>query len=251
MTAQIPKTINAGIIEKINKLLLTSSYLDEASLPFKSMLVDIGKLMQVDAYEANIAKAAAYQLCGNLAKMNDHFRIASNLGDKRVVAMQKSIGLSNLGYYSESQKLYEETSDPIYGEFAINLDLGYFTFSFETLTKWFEKAKKMDIDISNLDSVTCERANAILVAANVPQSKIAELADTAGEILRENHLFTSGTTGIEVEDDGSTDPCIYITFNIKATHEKAAELYDELVSRLLSRFDVIPDIVHFSIRTAA
>lgn len=251
MTAQLPKTINAGIIERINKQLADSRYLDEASILFKSMLVDIGKLMQVDPFEANIAKAAVYQLCGNLTKMNYHFSLASKLGDARVVSMQKSIGLSNLGYFSEAQKFYEQSSDPIYGEFATNLDLGYYTFSFETLTKWFEKAEKMDIDISNLDYITCKRANAILSAANIKQSKIAELADTAGEILREHHLFTADATGVEIEDDGFTDPCIYITFNIKASHEKAAELYDEFVLRLLNRFDAIPDIVHFSIRAIA
>lgn len=251
MTAQIPKTINAGIIDRINKHLADSSYIDETSFSFKSILADISKLMKVDPFEANVAKAAAYQLCGNLDKMNHYFNLASNFGDTRVVSMQKSIGLSNLGYFKEAQELYQQSSDPIYGEFAINLDLGYCTFSFETLTNWFEKAEKMDIDISNLDSVTCKRANAILSASNTKQSRIAELADTAGEILREHNLFTAGTTGIEVEDDEFSDPCIYITFKIKTSHKKADELYDEFVSRLLNRFDSIPDFVHFSIRAVA
>ena len=77
------------------------------------------------------------------------------------------------------------------------------------------------------------------------------MADISGEILREQRIFTVGPTEFVIEDDAFYEPCIYVTFRVDTTHEVAADLYDEFITRLITNVVAIPNVIHFAFRAAA
>jgi len=250
MSAAIPATISKDILESVNSIMAQGVYIESTNIRVSKLLSDVKQLMNANPFEAHIAKAAVLQLMGNDRQMRYHLSCASKLGDTLRVNEVSAIGLTNLGYYQEAQGYYENIGSPEHGSFAKYFHLGFASFAFNTVANFIEKAKLMQLDLTHLDVETAAKAHAILQENQLNQNFVAELAEVAGRILRENGLFTANQhPDIEVSDDGGP-PCIFITFRVNASYERAASLYDELVNRLFSTYETLPDAVHLAIRSA-
>lgn len=251
MTSQLPATISNDLINETNSLLMnTGHYLDESNLSIKRLLAAAKKLMEANPFESHIVYALIYQICGDVAKVKDHLRIAKNLGDSLTTSRIATATNINLGFFSEAQQNYKQCGSPKTGNFLISLNAGYSCLSFYQICDFLDEAKKMGIDLKNVDLETAQKASSILRSAGVSQEELSAMIDIVGEILRENKLFyLNNLPDIFIRDEPSDAPCVFITFFVKESYENAAKLYEAFIDRLISRFDHIPEAVHVSIQS--
>jgi hypothetical protein len=251
MTSQLPATISNDLINQTNLLLQsTGHYLDESNLDIRRLLAAAKKLMAVDAFESHIAHAIIYQICGNVDKVKDHLRIAEKLGNPLRTKEIATVTNINLGFFSEAQRSYKQYGRPQSGNFLESINAGYASLSFQQICEFLDEAKKMNIDLNNVDLETAQKVNNVLQSAGVSQKDLSAMIDIVGEILRENKLFyLNNLPDIFVEADTMGSPCVFITFFIKESYENAAKLYETFIDRLILRFGHIPEALHVSIQS--
>lgn len=252
MTAPNAETITTEITNEANTLLnSTPRYLDESDLRIAKLILKARKLMNASAFEAHIAHALIYQICGDIDKINNHLRIASKLGDPLVISEMATLTNINLGYYSIAQENYKQYGSPKNGKFLSSLSAGYASLSFSHISEFIKQAKKMEIDLNSVDCKTAEDANSILVSSGLDQTQFARILDLVGETFRENKVFYANEIPeIFIDNKPADIPCIYITFFIKESLDETARIYNSFISRLTSEYEEIPDSVHISIQSA-
>lgn len=251
MTSQLPATISNDLSNQTNLLLQsTGHYLDESNLNIRRLLAAAKKLMAADPFESHIAYALIYQICGNVAKVKDHLRIAEKLGDPLTTSGIATVTNINLGFFSEAQQNYKLCGSPKTGNFLKSLNAGYASLSFQQICDFLDEAKKMNMDLNNVDLETAQKVKNVLQSAGVSQEDLSAIVDIVGGILRENKLFyLNNLPDIFVEDKPSEAPCVFITFFIKDSYENAAKLYETFIDRLILRFGHIPEALHISIQS--
>lgn len=251
MTSKLPATISNDLSNETNLLLQsTGHYLDETNLNIRRLLAAAKKLMAVDPFESHIAYALIYQICGDVAKVKDHLRIAEKLGSPLRTTEMSTITNINLGFFSEAQQSYKLCGSPKTGNFLKSLNAGYASLSFLQICDFLDDAIKMNFDLNNVDFETAQKVKNVLQSAGISQEDLSAIVDIVGEILRENKLFyLNNLPDISIEDDVLGAPCVFITFFIKESYENAAKLYGTFIDRLISRFGHIPEAVHVSIQS--
>jgi hypothetical protein len=247
MAAPTPKTIQSEVLGTINALVKKGHYADSADFSTRQVFREIDKLLRVDAFEGHIAKAALFQACGDREKMQYHFNAAYHLGNKDRVNSQFIVGLSNLGYISEAQELYAKVIDPKIGDYYSLTNIGWNIFAFANQNRYLQSIKSMTADIpANMHKYSNEVAG-FLAGHGVSDELLADIADEAGFLFRKYSLFAD-TDPINVTIDEESD-CVYIQLLVNVSHEEAARLYSEFSKRLAAKYDVIPEAVHFDIRS--
>ena len=109
----------------------------------------------------------------------------------------------------------------------------------------------MEIDLNQIDHNTAEEANKIFKSSGLNQSQFAEILDLVGETLREHKVFyVNEIPLINIDTNPINIPCIYITFFIKESLIETSKIYNSFISKLISKYEDIPDSVHISIQSA-
>jgi len=253
MIQSSPATIANNLIAEANSLLSKADhYLPASDFSFKLLLSKAKKLMQANPYEAHISYAIIYQLAGELDSVNYHSSIAKSIGDPFLAMNLTSSAFINLGKYSEAQKQFKEYGHPKNGLFYKSINQGYASFSFYDICRFIDDAKKMNIDLNKIDTETAYNATKVLRDSGIDEKQFLDILDIAGDTLRENKLFyVNEMPTIFIEKEQYYDPCIYITFFIRESHEKTNEIYESFISKVINQIEELPSSVHISIEAAS
>lgn len=250
MILRNPQTIANAVFVKIDNMIVNAEYIDPNGFFYLSVSREISSLMHADPYNAYLAKAFLNHLTGQIDITNQEFERAKQLGPKRMVELNRAIALSNLGYFSQAQEIFEKISSPEHGELDGDIVLGYSSLSFVSLCNWFDKAKKCEFDLTGYDTETCYKAKKVLEESGTTQEELGKFADVCGSIIRKHNIFTIGDIEYAIDDGEFELPCIYVTFRLKVTSDEAATFNEELFTAMVSQFGYISNSIHFSFKPA-
>lgn len=252
MAFAVAKSKADELIIALNLLIQEAVYLDVESVQVKKLFHSATQLMGADPSQANLIKAAIYQLCGNVEKVEYHLGLANKLPcqNKPNLYINTSIALSNLGLYIKSQEFFSKISDPTSVSLIEIIETGFGSLSILKMNELFMKAKKMKLNFNDEKIELTSRAAEVLINNNISDEEIAKYADVFGVLLREKGLMIKGTHPDVVVGDAENDwnpPTVFFKFKVGTDVRSAANLYKEGTKRLISKFDVIPEALHFSI----
>lgn len=242
MTAPNPATIANNIIEEINILIRKGHFSDAASFEVRRLNAEINKLKKADAKAAYTCMAALNQACGNEEKMRDNFKIVRALGYDINNFIDEMTGLCNLGYITEAQAIFMDIARPDRGAYYKLINLGWNILAFNALSAYATRIEQVATDIQKHNFQRIHDASAFLQRHGGTDAMIAEVADIAGQLLREHNLFTSNepvNTMID-EDLG----CMLIEYELQTTPVEAARIHAEFSRRLAKKYEVIPPFIH-------
>lgn len=249
MTAAAPATKSNELIEEANSFLLgLTHHCDPANWMAKRLQHEAGKLMHVDAFSSHLLLGKVHEFCGEAERMVHHYKNAMQIGSPTIAAGFLSAGKCNLGYFAEAQAYFSLAGNAESGLLPEDFRLGLACFGFMKTSEYLKVAKKMQLDLAGYPTDLVRRAVNVMNAAGLRDADLAEMLDIAGEVMRENRLFyQNDLPDIEIDDQSDT-PCIYATYRFGVSVKEAADLYDEMVERLVNKVSVIPDAFHIRFR---
>lgn len=242
MTAPIPATITSDLIEQINSLIHKGYFIDARSLDVRRIFAECEKLKKSDAKAAFRCLAALNQACGDEANMRANWKRAVHLGNDIELMMDMMTGLVNLGYIIESHKVFQSAAKPEYGNFNKLLNLGWNILAFNELNAYAMRIENMATDTPSTTFARIHETAVFLSSRGVDDAVIADMAEIAGQVLREHKLFTSNdpvSTTIDKELD-----CLFIEYELHTTPLEAARIHAEFSNRLAAKYKVIPPHIH-------
>jgi hypothetical protein len=203
------------------------------------------QLSNADETQGSNALATVWQMTGDRDKAIGHIDNAiQNAQDKMFYVSAKVAILCNLGYFSEALSLFKYCSAPEKGNMTNAWKRGYLCGAFRTMSSYLPKARKMQFDLSALDTNKAIRAAKVTEQAGVSDEDVAKVLDFAGAVLRDHKLFFVGD-GLRVNVfDGAADhdPFIEITFDLEASPKEAHALYLEFVDRVIQKASMPPAV---------
>lgn len=253
MTAPAPATIADELDDKVRRITEREvRYRDEADFELRTLFRDARKLVSVDPVAAHIVLGKLECLKGEREASDRHFENARSL---RATAGQMAnwwCAKLNLGYMSEAEALTASMLDPR-SDIASFLMLAPFALtcgSINATCHLIELANAMEIDLKDFPVETYRRAQALMDEFGLSDRDLADVLDTAGEVLREHKMFFSGpTANLEVVDEHFyPDRGLYFCFDVGTTAADAAGMYAELAGKLCDKLDPLPEGVHVSFR---
>src|SRR5688572_21010517 len=114
MTAPTPKTKADLVLEEINAVVTSvARYLDPEDWTVKKLMRTAQDLIRSAPAPAHSAKAAVFQLTGDVANVLYHDDNAIQLAPgEPIFDMNKCSHLSNLGFFSKAQAPFARAADP-------------------------------------------------------------------------------------------------------------------------------------------
>jgi hypothetical protein len=242
MPAAVPATIASEIGKKLGKLVFNSSEFRAADeFQIRRLSMDIDKLMKVDAADGHLLKSGVSQLIGNVDAMRYEIKCAEALSSSPAVQRVMTCNLINLGFFSEAQQAFRAAIDPRRGEFSVGLEIGFACGAFSTMAMTIEQAMRMNIEVPAEVQSRLGRIMLVLTKANITDETIGGMLDVAGAVMRQNRLFFHGLEPeIMAVDDDDLGQCVYMTYMLAVSPERAAELQYDLTCRLVDQIDDLP-----------
>ncbi len=253
MTAPAPATIANDLDERIRGITEREvKYREECDFELRALAREVRKLASVDAVAAHILLGKLESLKGDKASSDRHFENARSLHASTGQMANWWCAKLNLGYMSEAEALTASMLDPRLDVSAF-LALAPFALtcgSINATCHLIELGNAMQTDLKDFPVETYRRAQALMNEFGLSDRDLAQVLDTAGEVLREHKMFFSGpTANLDVVDEPFyPDRGLYFCFDVGTTAADAASMYAELAGKLCDRFDPLPEGVHVSFR---
>lgn len=249
MTAAAPATKSSALINEANSFLLSlTRHCDPANWTAKRLQREASLLMQADAFSAHLLRGKVHEFCGEAESMEYHYNNAMKLENPTVAAGFMSAGKCNLGYFSDAQAYFAQAGNPAGGLMPEDMRIGLACFAIMKTSEYLKVANKMQLDLTGYPTELVHRAVGVMKDAGLRDADLAEMLDIAGGVMREHNLFYQNhLPDIDIDDQSDT-PCIYATYRFGVTVKEAADLYDEMVERLVDKMAVIPDAFHIRFR---
>lgn len=239
-----PQTIATDLIDKINdQFSQIQLYQDKNSFAIKQLDAQSSKLIQADAEAGWYAKGMIASLCGDMDHARYAFKNASQLGNPDAAKDHWMISAINLGYFSEAVTLYEEIGAPNKGRFTELASKGFSYGAFETLKRFLDEAKVMELDLSGLGVDGFNKVIALLEKDGTTQQDAMRLLDAAGEVLRSRKAFFVGSGPhffIESSEYGDSG-CAHFQYEVPLSPNEASEMNFELAEKIAAMPERIPN----------
>ena len=236
----IAATKGKEIFDDVNRLLSEiRSYLPDTDIRVRRLLSEADKLIRADAAEGYSAKAAVYQLTGNLNEVLKHANNSVSLTSEPVVLANKCAYLLNLGAFSAAQEAYGIAMHPRKGQFLEKFHFGYACGAFQTMTHFLEEAARIQLDIKHLDALTALQGNNLLMRNGMSEDRVAAFLDVAGEVLREQRMMFVDHPRVFVANT-TTDSILSFVILLPVDADRAEQLDTDLQCRFLERFPEFP-----------
>lgn len=245
----IAQTRGSSLIQDINKVLISaSSYVSEDDFWFRRLVAEAEKLKAASPHERLNVLAQLYGLAGNVQLAEQYIDAAIHSKYDLAVVQNKAVILSNLGYFSKAIPAFMQAGDPESGFFTRHWKLGLCIGAFQTLAKFLERAKQMQLDLTEVDGALISEAAEFLEAVKVTDVQLAHALDVAGDVLREHRLFFSGPgPEVSIWRDDPLEKHLSIVFKVAVPIAEAIALDEELGHKLFERCDDLPSeiMIHF------
>lgn len=239
-----PKTIANDLIDKINdQFAHIEVYQDKNSFGIKQLDAEAKKLISVDAEAGWYAKGMIASLCGDMESARYAFNNAAQLGYPDLAKDHWMISAINLGYFTEGVTLYEEIGAPAKGKFTELANKGILYGAFDTLKRFLDEAKVMELDLSGLDVDALNKVIGILEKDGTTQQDALRLLDAAGEVLRSRNAFFIGSGPhifIEPPEYGGSG-CTYFQYKVPLSPSETSEMNFELAEKIAAMPYRIPN----------
>lgn len=247
----MPVALTKGkeIFDETNQLLAEiRSYLPDTDIRIKRLLFEADKIIRSNAAEGYSAKAAVYQLTGNLDQVLKNIDNATKLSSEPVLLANKCAFLLNLGFFSTAQETYRSAMHPRKGLFGEKFDFGLACGAFQTMERFLEEATKMKLDLKHLDTATALRASRFLTQHEFGEEEVAVFLDVAGEIMREQRVIFMDEPQILVSPTDN-EPLLSFIFLLPVDSYRAEKLDTDLQSRFVERFPEFPRFLSIGFRS--
>lgn len=172
------------------------------------------------------------------------FENASKIGDPITALDHWMVSASNLGYFSESAKLFEEIGAPSKGRFTDFAERGFFNGMFVMLSRFIKEAKVMELDLSGLDTATYDKVTRLILAGGTAQETVLTMLDVAGEFLRGHKCFYIGkgpSFVFEPPEYGGLGE-VHVQLAVPLGPEETSEMNVDLAERIALMPMQIPDV---------
>lgn len=247
----MPVALTKGkeIFDETNQLLADiRSFLPETDIRIRRLLNEADKLIWSNAADGYSAKAAVYQLTGNLDQVLKNVDNATKLSSEPILLANKCAYLLNLGLFSVAQEVYRSAVHPRKGLFGEKFHFGFACGAFQTMERFLEEAKKMKLDLEHLDTVTALRASHFLTQHKLGEEEVSVFLDVAGEIMRAQRVMFLDYPQVFISLAG-TEPLLSFVFSLPIDSYRAEELDTDLQSRFVERFPEFPQFLSISFRS--
>src|SRR5258708_29024852 len=245
----LPATKGNQLIKDINAVLANAPhYIAQDDFWFRRMLAEAEKLKSVNRPEAYNILAQLYGLAGDARAAEQYIDTAIKLRHDPAVIINKAVILSNLGFFTAAQEPFKLGASPREGQFTSNWKLGLCVGYFHTLSDFVVEAKRMNLDLSTIDTSLISRGARLMDEIGVTDEQLGRALDVAGSILREERLFFVGHgPDISVWDDDALERHLSLIFKLPVEAAKAIALDEELGHRLFEKCGDLPSelMIHF------
>ncbi|MGV0999635.1 MAG: hypothetical protein ACOYBQ_09935 [Fluviibacter sp.] len=239
-----PQTIAIDLIDKINdQFAHIQVYQDKSSFSIKQLNTEAQKLIHADAKAGWCAKGMVASLCGDMESARYAFNNAAQLGIPDIAKDHWMISAVNLGYFTEGVTLYEEIGAPDKGRFTELANKGILYGAFDTLKRFLDEAKVMELDLSGLGVDTFNKVISILEKDGTTQQDALRLLDAAGEVLRSRKAFFIGSGPhffIDSSEYGDSG-CAHFQYEVPFSPNEASEMNFELAEKIAAMPERIPN----------
>ncbi len=252
MTSGNPKTKAAELNDQVNALVgQTTRWLTPDDMRLRRLIRQAEQLIGADPAEGHSSLAALYQLTGDREITLHHADNAIQLAPGNPLYFgNKATNLGNLGYFSEAQAFYERAIDPEKGKMTSGWSKGYIFGAFRTMRRHLDKARKMQLDLENLDTNTAERASAILEKVEATDADIGKVLDVLGGVVRQHRLFYAGSAPrVSVFDVAGQEPFVEMVFDFDVSPAEAHQFYVEFVDQVIATLPTAPSVLSVSCRS--
>jgi len=224
------------LVNEINKLLVDSrNYWSRDNLTFRRLESEARKLLKANAAEGHNVLAQLYTLTGDIDEAIQHVDAAINLRYDSAIVCNKAGLLVNFGKFQAAQEWFERGAAPERGQFTARWKIGLCAGSFHTLMRFGATARKMELDLDQIDLATVERAVRIFDEDKIDDVRLGAIFDVAGELLREERVFFLGDgPEIFVWDRDAIERHVEVTFRLPVSSRRSIELDKELGRRLFA-----------------
>jgi hypothetical protein len=249
MTARVPQTIANELLNQLHQLMGDGGFFkDPADFTLRRIRAEIGKLAGVSPFEAHLAYATYYQVCGDAGLMRHHLDNAMKLGDRQVVLQHAAASESNLGFFSSALRAFREAAKPEFGAFSLCTRLPIPCAAFQLTVEYLDQAEKMKMSVQPPKDIdVIQTASAVLAEAGVSDSDVAEMMDMAGEVFREENMIWVGDIDVVILPPRSADPdTVLLIFTLPVTANRTAELFDRYADKVARRTGQIPDALQIA-----
>lgn len=237
MPAPVPQLKANAIIEQVSSIIVSATtYLSPDDMVIRRLLREAEDSIVAYPAAGHSALACVYQLVGDAERTKYHIDNAIRLSNDLVWVVNRSAILSNLGFASEGQKSFKAVVAPENGWMKVVWNQGFALGAYRTMNDALVGARKLKLDIEQLDASTVERAAKVMEKLNLSDADVALIFDAAGEILRKRRLFYLGQAPRTVVWDGDGRmPFIKIIFKTSSSPQATQDMYLELVDKVLER----------------
>lgn len=241
---RLPQTIAIDLIDKINdQFAHIQSYQDKNSFSIKQLDAKSSKLIQVDAEIGWCAKGMIASLCGDMDQARYAFKNATQIGIPSKVKDHWIVSAINLGYFTEGVTLYEQIGAPDQGRFTELANRGFQYGAFDSLKRFLDEAKVMELDLSGINVDTFNSVLNMLEEDGTTQNDALRLLDAAGEILRSRKAFFIGSGPyivLEAPEFGSHG-CTHFQYEVPFGPTETSEMNFELAEKIAAMPERIPN----------
>lgn len=231
-----PATIENSLRERIDAVLIARTTFGSADdFEVKALLRDADKLARADAFGASLIKAEVYGLCGDRRQFEYWLANAAKIRRGSEIFRSESVGLSNLGYFSEAAITFEGAMQPVHGQVGALFHIGLINCCFKSMVNAAEYAKQAGIELDADLVELARKADYVLGRVGVSEDQVRRVTDVAGEVLREHNLLWHGAGPLIrmfSDDEGAG---MLFQLYVVTTDEKAAQLTDEVLGLLIDR----------------
>ncbi len=148
---------------------------------------------------------------------------------------------AGVGMCSRAVAFFQDYGEPEKGQFSNLLLYGLTCGAFQTAVSYWDKAEKMQIDLSAIDPETVDNARlvaSILKANNIDDSYVASYLDLAGKVFTEQGRFFDVAFSVFVDESIVGHATINLV--IEGGHKEAFEF-----NKVLARKEIESNIVKY------
>ncbi|EON10624.1 hypothetical protein [Pandoraea sp. SD6-2] len=242
-----PQTTSEDITARINRYAeIGGSYVSSTDIAWRAVKRDIDALIKVDPEMGWSLYGSWNSKSGNLEEAERGFRAALQLGNSIAVVGNWVVHKQNSGLFRDALDISREYGEPTLGNFVSMFPKILRSGGIHTAVDYLEQAKRMNIDLGNLDTSDAELADDLLKRAGLTDEEISRHLDLAGEILRKHKQLWVGEDICRVRDIDGVYSGVTFTFPLKLSpmevFECNCELADAEISAGIKRhpfFDVV------------
>lgn len=228
-----PNTIAKELNNDLELLLKSGTQYtqDDASLGrLEHQAKQLSKANPKDGY---LILAAASMLKGNFNEMRERYKIACNQGLSAGQKINYATTLSHAGFFSEAAPLVKGAASTFSTPFFLVLKAAL-CFQFRFATEIFDRAISQNLTPSESDIDVRSQFGDVTRIAGVDDMVLAQLADLAGEVMREHHVFFKNFPKLSFSSNDNGIEFVIASFPVPTSFEDASEMTLSFAEKMIA-----------------